>query len=787
MEIVFLKLLNMSIAAGWMILAVMVLRMILKKAPKAIRCFMWALVAVRLLCPFHFESTLSLIPSAETVPENIMYEQEPTIHTGVDILNHAVNPVLSESLAPAVGDSANPLQVLTFVASVIWIAGLIVMVMYATLSYLRIRSKVGVSLPLEENIYLCDYIDSPFILGIFKPGIYIPSSLPEDKIAYVVAHEKAHLKRHDHWWKPLGFALLSVYWFHPLIWVAYVLLCRDIELACDEKVIKELGEGNKKSYSDALLYCSVPRKMIVACPLAFGEVGVKERVRTVLSYKKPAFWVILVAVAACIVVAVCFLTNPEEEQGQEVFGHIYAVEKSIYVGPQMLISSIAIPIEQLPNYCFTDDYVMFSQDRVYVDLTQKDWVECGTLQEARLSESNFDAYFEEQSFTWIEEHTAKELRKDNHNAWQLISEQGINYYLLQQKDGKLYLALWEYNREKNGEVQYLYQLKQMEGSVASVLDTQEAGAYVENQSDLENRNQESQAGAKGQGAENTEQSEADILDTAIRKVILGSDYGKNMEDVMCHTAGYVILGTEEISGTPTVDSQEDVKYLKVYARVRKQSFVYEHPTKALVSNRIGDYEAARIITFRVEADGGYELIEYWDPESTGKYYTGVKDYFPDDIEDAALDDEMYSLMLRQDCYEQAIQYGNVDTDVVVADLLEQVMRFSMEASDPHSYLEQNYKEHRELTYYGRYTLRYCFQEFLKGGQTGLRGSIMAEICKEIGGGFGEDLSVDYNVSNGQEWFHTFKEKALVLQNQYDEAELLESYPVSWMLLEMMEE
>ena len=317
MEAVFLNLLNRSIIAGWLILAVIVLRVVLQKAPKAIRCVLWVLVGVRLISPVSFESVLSLIPKAETISTEILYTQESLIQSRVSTLNQVMNPVLSGSFTPNAGGSVTPLQIITYIASVIWLAGLLGMMIYAAVSYLRIHGRVAASIRLTANLFLCDYIDTPFILGILRPGIYLPSALDGEKVVYVIAHEKAHLKRHDHWWKPLGFALLSVYWFNPVIWVAYILLCRDIELACDERVIKELGESDKKGYADALLFCSVPRKMIAACPLAFGEAGVKERVKAVLNYKKPAFWMLAAAVAACMIAAVCFLTNPKEEERGE--------------------------------------------------------------------------------------------------------------------------------------------------------------------------------------------------------------------------------------------------------------------------------------------------------------------------------------------------------------------------------------------------------------------------------------------------------------------------------------
>lgn len=309
----FLRVLNQSLAAGWLILAVIVLRLILKKAPKWITCILWALVAVRLFLPFTLESAFSLIPSAETVSTDIMYEKTPAINSGVSFINNSVNPVISSSFAPNMADSANPLQIWFFVAGVVWIVGIIGMLLYAAVSYIRLRLKVRTAVKWKENLWQSEFVNSPFILGVFRPRIYLPYSMEEKEAEFVIAHERAHLKRHDYWWKPLGFVILAVYWFHPLCWIAYWMLCKDIELACDEKVIRDYDAGQKKAYSEILLNRSVNHRSISVCPLAFGEVGVKERIRSVLNYKKPTFWVIVTAVAICIVVAVCFLTNPKRE------------------------------------------------------------------------------------------------------------------------------------------------------------------------------------------------------------------------------------------------------------------------------------------------------------------------------------------------------------------------------------------------------------------------------------------------------------------------------------------
>ncbi|MBO5195609.1 MAG: hypothetical protein J6C03_00765 [Clostridia bacterium] len=313
MESIFIKLLNMSISAGWLVLVVIAVRFLFKKAPKWVMCLLWAMVALRLVFPFSIESALSLIPSTETVPDEFLFPGIPEIHTGVNSLNSVINPIIGETLAPNPMTSANPSQILTAIVSRVWILGVIVMALYAIISYFRIRFKVRISAPKEKGIYITDGINTPFILGIIRPKIYLPSEMAEDNTDYVIAHEKAHLSRLDHLWKPLGYLLLSIYWFNVLMWVAYILLCRDIEVACDEKVIRLLGEENKKAYSEALLSCSVPRRMIAACPLAFGEVGVKARIKSVLDYKKPAFWIIIAALVVSVVVAVCFLTDPPSQ------------------------------------------------------------------------------------------------------------------------------------------------------------------------------------------------------------------------------------------------------------------------------------------------------------------------------------------------------------------------------------------------------------------------------------------------------------------------------------------
>ena len=323
MEQIFLKILNMSITASYLVLAIVLLRFLLKNAPKWLRCSLWVLVGIRLMLPFSFESVLSLIPSAHTVPEDILYAQVPAIQSGIPAVNSSLNPIIFESMAPTLGNSVNPMQIAAYIASFVWIVGMGIMLLYAAISYRRVRSRVQNTKFLRENIVICPQVDTPFILGIFRPTIFLPEGLAEMDTEYVIAHEKAHLRRKDHWWKPLGFLLLTIHWFNPVLWIAYILLCRDIELACDEKVIRELGVENKKPYAEALINCSAPRKLISACPLAFGESGIKGRIQSVLHYKKPTLWILIGALVLSVAAIVFFMTDPPEErilrQKQELY------------------------------------------------------------------------------------------------------------------------------------------------------------------------------------------------------------------------------------------------------------------------------------------------------------------------------------------------------------------------------------------------------------------------------------------------------------------------------------
>lgn len=406
----FLEIVNMSIMASYLIVAVIVLRLVLTKAPKWIRGILWGLVGIRLVVPFSFESMFSLLPGKSPIPADTLQSTA----TGTDVGTPPVMPDFSTSAgaAPQSTDVAGTFAPVeetlqtggvfwTDILAIVWLVGMIVMLAYCIISYLRLKRRMadaviyngglcvdGCKEDASEKrrkkcaIYQSEKVTSPFVLGFFKPRIYVPFQMTEKDMECVIAHEKAHIARKDHWIKPIAFILLSFYWFNPLVWVAYILLCRDIELACDEKVIKEMGENHKKAYSEALLKCSAPGRMISACPLAFGEVGVKKRIVNVLNYKKPAFWIILVSLLLCVVVAVCFMTKPKTEGEKNS-----PVEES---------SQAETESEQMPAEQATSEPSLFDDMPVVGILKEPPTL---TMQDALSSAINF-TYVESGTYGW---------------------------------------------------------------------------------------------------------------------------------------------------------------------------------------------------------------------------------------------------------------------------------------------------------------------------------------------------------------------------------------------------
>lgn len=473
----FSNILNASIAASWMVLAVIVLRLVLKKAPRWFHVALWGLVAVRLLLPFSIESTFSLIPSTETIPQDILRVEGTQLQQPAhfDVVS---NPVFSGGATVEVGQTIDRVQVQMVKMSFIWLAGIAILLIYTAVSYWRLRRRVSEAVILRDNIFQSENVASPFVLGIIKPRIYLPYKMGEQDLAHVVAHEQAHIRRRDHWWKPLGFLLLSAYWFNPLLWLAYALLCRDIEMACDERAVRGMGAEELRAYCAVLLACSVPRHAGAACPLAFGEVGVKTRIRRMLQYKKPALWVTAAAVVVCLAAAVCFLTDPKPSAKNlpEPFGQVCAVSEVIYDAP---VYGSTLTEETFPTLRLTKDAA--GQPTLTVtDFTGYVYPAI-PLTEERLTRAGFDRLFveaEDGTGGWRGGRNAAALRRRNAAAWTGVMPDATDgvpnwYHLLQQEDGTLYLAMgYRFGPDAPDSIRWLLSLRAPDGPVDF------AGEYV---------------------------------------------------------------------------------------------------------------------------------------------------------------------------------------------------------------------------------------------------------------------------------------------------------------------
>lgn len=366
----FLHIVNISISASWLVLAVLLARLVLKRAPKWAHVLLWGIVGVRLIFPFSLESALSLIPSAETISPTILTDGIHRVYTGFPTLNQSINPVLSQAATSTTDAAPNLLEIWLPVLAVLWFFGVAALLGWSAVSYLRLRRRVATAVRLEDNLYQSEAVLSPFVLGLVHPRMYLPFYLDQDTMEHVVAHERAHIQRRDHWWKLLAFVLLSVYWFNPLLWLAYLLLCRDIELACDEKVVRGMEPQQRADYSQALLSCSVRRPAIAACPLAFGEAGVKQRVKSVLRYQRPTVLAVAASVVVCAIVGVCFLTNPPIPRGFPMQGHNVAD-----LDPQEITEQIA-RIERLQDASTLNVNPDQFEVRLNADFQ---WVDTGTV------------------------------------------------------------------------------------------------------------------------------------------------------------------------------------------------------------------------------------------------------------------------------------------------------------------------------------------------------------------------------------------------------------------------
>jgi beta-lactamase regulating signal transducer with metallopeptidase domain len=312
MSELFLSVLNMSLTASYVILFVILVRLLLKKAPKVISYVLWGVVAFRLIIPFSFESMFSLLPrntNTVPIPHDITYQQSPQINSGIEV----VDSFVSESLpAPAIGASVNPLQIYIEIGSYIWILGIMVLLIYSLVSILILKKQLKSVQLIEQNIYEAENLKTPFVLGLIRPKIYLPTELSIEERNYILLHEQTHIHRKDHIIKILAFLILSIHWFNPLVWIAFILMSRDMELSCDERVLKEMDKDIKKPYANSLLLLATGRYILNGSPLAFGEGNVKGRIKNVLNYKRPRFWVLVFSIVVVTAVGIGLMANPKQ-------------------------------------------------------------------------------------------------------------------------------------------------------------------------------------------------------------------------------------------------------------------------------------------------------------------------------------------------------------------------------------------------------------------------------------------------------------------------------------------
>ena len=652
MSEIFLNIINMSISASWLVLTVLILRLVLKKAPKWVDVLLWGFVAFRLICPFSFESMLSLIPSAQTVSPQIMTDPAPQISSGIHALNNVVNPVLSQSFTPAVGDSVNPLQLWIPVAAGVWMAGILTMLGYTAVSYFLLRRKVETAVRLRSGIFQSEDVDSPFVLGIIKPKIYLPFQMESENLEYVIAHEEAHIRRKDHWWKPFGFLLLSIHWFNPLMWVGYLFLSRDIELACDEKVIKAMSNENRADYSQALVACSVNRRSIAACPLAFGEVGVKARVKSVMNYKKPGFWIMVAVVIICTTVAVCFLTNPiaDLDDADDLPAEYQFQAKVLEVHDQGLLVEPELGSAERS-----------SADRIEIPLKDGDaWPIPKAGDEVRVV---YDGQLQETYPVRITNVYRVEIMNFDSGPVETVHGNMKTYYRnadgTWQVDGRIY----KYRLEISGQVPnaacpgpttfvYLSNVEYISFTQAwdALFSSNCADWFFVEEAVLVDWPTGNIAYA-GQNSNELIEKPDNRLDMLISSVV--ENYGKSGKpDGLINTESHLILGHEVISGTPVAGQTDHQQVEAVFVCYLNMKFRVADGEPEEVSSRFDQ----AILTFTVAENGAYTLSSYLEPQYAADYNADLMNLFASAAENAAENAEEYKQQLRDQCLKTATDY-----------------------------------------------------------------------------------------------------------------------------------
>lgn len=446
---IFLQILNLSFTASFVILFVLIARLFLKKAPRWISYALWGVVLFRLICPFTFQGIWSLIPvHTEPLSPDILTAQTPQVSTGLPLINSAINSSLP---VPQTGASVNPLQVWSAVGTGIWLAGLCVLLVYSIVSLVRLRLKLVGSVKLRENIYLADHISTPFVFGLIRPKIFLPSSLSEQEQPYILLHEQTHIQRFDHVIKILAFFALCLHWFNPLVWLAFFFCGRDMETSCDESVMNRMDSDIRRDYSASLLSLATGRKIIAGTPLAFGEGNPKSRIKNVLDYRKPAVRVTAISLILAVALGVGLLTNPYIHAA-DPSDTTYRVKEILYDAPMY---SFSYSVETAPHYHISKNYLLSEQNSV-LDMTPDDrWVSKGVLSEYELTTGELNSLCE--LYGWRNQKKIGKILSAR-KASAAGGENGTFYMTLTDASGKLYLAIG-YESEERALIRWIFELE----------------------------------------------------------------------------------------------------------------------------------------------------------------------------------------------------------------------------------------------------------------------------------------------------------------------------------------
>ncbi len=857
---IFLQVLNMSYTAGYVILFILLARIMLQKAPKSFSYVLWSVALFRLVCPWSFESALSLLSMGGRVTDQLQtfpgqYVTPETIHSSaVPGGSRVISPVASDMSSQPPTDN-----IFTF----LWLMGIAALLIYSVLVLFKLKRRLKDAVHDTENIYLSAHLPTPFVMGIMNPKIYLPQSLSETERQYILLHEQTHIHRFDHVIKLASFFVLCIHWFNPLVWLAFFLSGRDMEMSCDEAVIKKLGSDVKKEYSTSLLSLSMGHHIVGGIPLAFGEGDTKSRIKNVLNYKKPAFWMIAAGLAAVIALCIGLAANPKSTQGPSDYADKLWQHRTAYIGNNSAVGNIISALE-FPDGIVYDGFELQTSERPYMltinlktDAKTRNYY-TGAIHEApfqinacilfslienaeyitfSLDDGIYEPYSMQYTSDWAESaseadpweesKTLEEFEKllikiNDRVSTKMASAQnappaqqgGLTFFVKPDEPaqviGKTAAIIWLKSSMEEGvppaeriedykinkvtvisgtptegqtrqDMQYHYVVR-MSYDITTASDEYFApGDGVSGKGTFKGLFRElcvKELGGGnfdivGIGTGGGEQEFADPLEAAVSKAILAREKDTYSEsDFVCES--HVILAKE--SSGPD-ESGYIPKTVTVYAMVLIQKYTY-------TGNGLSDAGGSHIpsaLTFSVGKSGEYTLKEYWIPRDGSYYGLDIEAKFPRKILEDALDTQKYILPQIQNCYAQAVEYKALDTAPVIERLFETIMSSPASSSAPGDYIDAHRPDYRELTYYGDYTLRYVFSEFLKGGQTGLKGHLMRAVMDDLIGG--EAIGMD--AGTGQEYFDAWREHVQRMLSSIGEDAMRENYPKSSLMLAML--